>query len=109
VWIHGTIEITSIVMAGGAGIVLGNSIVFPGTYTRLETFKRCARDAVKMAVGLVPLFIVAGFLESFVTRYYKSAWVGMLTIGITLPFIIWYYIIYPVKLYKRYGEQIRTA
>ncbi|MEO6584376.1 MAG: stage II sporulation protein M, partial [Ferruginibacter sp.] len=38
IWIHGTIEIWSIVIAGTAGFILGNGILFPGTYTRLQSF-----------------------------------------------------------------------
>lgn len=105
VWIHGVIEISSIVIAGGAGILLGNSLLFPGTYSRTESFVRGARSSVKIAVGLVPLFIIAGFLESFVTRYYQNIWVGIVCIGITLPFIIWYYIILPIKLTKKYENK----
>ncbi|HYG15391.1 MAG TPA: stage II sporulation protein M [Bacteroidia bacterium] len=105
VWIHGTIEISSIVIAGGAGILLGSSFMFPGTYTRAESFKRGARTAVKIAIGLVPMFIIAGFIESFITRYYQNVWVGILSIGISLPFIIWYYILLPKKMYKLYGKE----
>ena len=106
VWIHGVIEISSIVIAGGAGILLGNSILFPGSYTRMQSLKNNARVVVKVAVGLLPLFIVAGFLESFVTRHYQEPIVGILSIGITLPFIIWYYIILPKKLHKKlYAQQ----
>jgi uncharacterized membrane protein SpoIIM required for sporulation len=105
IWIHGSIEIASIVIAGGAGILMGNSFLFPGTYTRLESFKQGARTAIKIAVGLIPLFVVAGFLESFVTRYYQNIWVGILCIGTTLPFILWYYIFLPIKTYKQYGKE----
>lgn len=105
VFIHGVIELASIVIAGGAGIMLGNSFMFPGTYKRIDSLKRGARNAAIIAVGLVPLFIVAGFLESFITRYYQNIWVGILTIGITFPFIIWYYIILPKRVFKRYGRK----
>ena len=37
VWIHGAFEISAIVIAGGAGITLGNGILFPGTYTRVQS------------------------------------------------------------------------
>lgn len=105
VFIHGVIELASIVIAGGAGVMLGNSIMFPGTYKRIDSFKRGARNAAIIAVGLVPLFIIAGFLESFITRYYQNIWVGILTIGTTFPFIIWYYIILPKRAFKKYGRK----
>src|ERR1700748_3836964 len=59
IWIHGVLEISSIIVAGGAGLVVGNSLLFPKTYKRIESFKKGAKDGMKLAVGLVPLFIVA--------------------------------------------------
>jgi uncharacterized membrane protein SpoIIM required for sporulation len=101
IWIHGTIEISSIIIAGAAGLVLGNSILFPKTYTRLVSLKRGAKDGMKMAIGLVPLFIIAAFFEGFVTRHTEMPeWLSITILTASLSFIIWYVIIYPNKLYK---------
>ncbi len=98
VWIHGTLEISSIIIAGAAGFVLGNSILFPGTYKRLHSLKRGAKDGVKMMIGLVPIFIVAAFLEGYVTRYSTMPlWLSISILGTSLAFIIWYFIIYPLR------------
>ena len=102
VWIHGTLEISSIIIAGAAGLILGNSILFPKTYTRRQSFLISAKDGVKIIIGLIPLFIVAGFLESFVTRFTQMPIIINLTIILSsLSFIIWYVIIYPLKLSRR--------
>ncbi|CAN5386502.1 stage II sporulation protein M [soil metagenome] len=99
IWIHGTLEISAIVIAGCAGLTMGNSILFPGTYSRGVSFVKGAKQGVKIAVGLVPIFITAGFLESFVTRYSNMPmWLSLSIIGISLSFIIWYFIIYPIRL-----------
>jgi len=99
VWIHGTLEISAIVIAGGAGLVLGNSILFPQTYRRSESFKRGAKNGIKMAMGLVPIFIVAGFLESFVTRHTYMAWYwSALIISLSAAFVVFYFVIYPKKV-----------
>ncbi|HEX3385588.1 MAG TPA: stage II sporulation protein M, partial [Mucilaginibacter sp.] len=83
------------------GLVLGNSLLFPGTYTRLESVKRGAKDGMKLALGLVPLFITAAFFESFVTRHTEMpVWLSISILAASLTFIIWYVIIYPYKLYK---------
>lgn len=97
IWLHGTIEISCIVIAGSAGIVMGNSILFPGTYTRLASFRRGALQGVKIVMGLVPCFIVAGFIESFITRHSGAMHPVLNTaiIGGSLVFIIGYFIIYP--------------
>ena len=47
VFIHGTLEVSAIVIAGGAGIVMGNSFIFPGTYTRARSFLEGQRKALK--------------------------------------------------------------
>lgn len=102
VWIHGTLEISSIIIAGGAGLILGNSILFPKTYSRRQSFLIAAKDGVKIIVGLIPLFIAAGFLESFVTRFTEMpVIINLLIIGSSITFIIWYVVIYPIKLNKR--------
>ena len=99
IWLHGTIEISSIVVAGAAGIAMGNSWLFPGTYSRLTSFKRGARRGLKIVVGTVPLFCIAGFIESFLTRH--TEWPDALRLFIILlsaAFIIYYFIILPRNL-----------
>jgi uncharacterized membrane protein SpoIIM required for sporulation len=102
IFIHGTLEIWAIVIAGAAGLILGNSILFPGTYSRTVSFLRGAKDGLKIVMGLVPVFLTAAFLESFVTRYTAMPlWLSLSILGASLAFIIWYFIIYPIRLHKR--------
>jgi uncharacterized membrane protein SpoIIM required for sporulation len=102
IWIHGTLEISSIIIAGAAGIVLGKSLIFPGTYKRLPSVKRGAQDGFKMMIGLVPIFIVAAFLEGFVTRYAQMpVWLSLLILITSAGFIVWYFIIYPIRLGRK--------
>jgi uncharacterized membrane protein SpoIIM required for sporulation len=99
VMLHGTIELTSIVIAAAAGFVLGNSIIFPGTYSRLESFKRGAVTGLKVIIGLVPFFIIAGFIESFITRYTFMHWsFKVFIIGGSAFIMIYYFVIYPYRL-----------
>lgn len=106
IWIHGTLEISSVIIAGAAGITMGNSILFPGTYSRMEAFQKGATDGIKMVVGLVPVFMTAGFLESFVTRYSNMpVYLSSAIIILSATFIIYYFIIYPIKLRKRLSDE----
>ncbi len=99
IWIHGTIEISVIIIAACAGLVLGNSILFPGTYTRLQSFVRGAKDGLKIMLSTIPFFIIAGFLEGFVTRHTQMPdWMAIVIIGSSLFLIIFYYVLYPLKL-----------
>jgi len=102
IWIHGTLEISSIIIAGAAGMVLGNSILFPGTHKRLDSLKRGGKDGVKMMIGLVPVFIMAAFLEGFVTRYSKMPlYLSISILAGSLFFVIWYFVVYPIQLEKK--------
>ncbi len=105
VFIHGTLEIWAIVIAGAAGMILGTSILFPGTYSRSVSFLRGGKDGLKIVIGLVPVFLAAAFLEGFVTRYTDMpVWLSLTILGTSLAFIIWYFIIYPIRLHKRINK-----
>ncbi len=106
IWIHGTIEISVIIIAGCAGLVLGNSILFPGTYSRLQSFIKGAKDGLKIMLSTVPFFIIAGFLEGFVTRHTEMPdWLAIFIIGSSLFLIVYYYVIYPLRLRAKMKEQ----
>ena len=101
IMLHGTLELSAIVIAGSAGFIMGNSFIFPGTYSRLESFKRGAKKGLKIVIGLIPIFIMAGFIESFFTRYTTMPWpVSLATILLSAFFIIYYFVIYHAKLYR---------
>jgi len=68
IWMHGTLEISAIIIAGGAGLVMGKGIVLPGTFTRMQALRISARSAIKIMIGISPIFIVAGLIEGFITR-----------------------------------------
>jgi uncharacterized membrane protein SpoIIM required for sporulation len=102
VWIHGTLEISAIIIAGCAGIILGNSIVFPKTYTRMQSFITGAKSGLKIIIGLIPIFIAAGFLESFVTRYtHMPLATSMVIILGSLAFILFYFIFLPIYIQRK--------
>jgi len=99
IMLHGTIELSSIVIAAAAGFTMGNSLLFPGTYPRLTSFKMGAKKGFKIVIGLVPFFILAGFIESFITRYAFMHWtIKAAIIGLSALLMIYYFIIYPVRL-----------
>lgn len=102
IWIHGAIEISCIVIAGAAGIALGTSLLYPGTLPRKKSLIIGAKRSFKIFMGILPLIIIAGFLESYVTRLTEaSIFIKASIIMISFSFIIWYFAIYPYKLLKR--------
>ena len=101
VFIHGTLELSAIVIAGTAGFVMGNALLFPGTYSRYDSFLKGAKEGVKMVFGLVPIFIAAGFLESFVTRYTEMPiYLSLSIILSSLAFILYYFVALPRSIRK---------
>lgn len=106
VWIHGTIEISILIVACAAGITLGNSIVFPGTYKRSVSLMNGMKDGIKMLFALVPCFIIAAFLEAFVTRHYDfSPILSIVIIVCSLAFVVWYFVLYPMAVKHTLDEQ----
>ena len=102
IWIHGTIEISVIIIAGCAGLVVGKSMLFPETYTRLRAFVHGVKEGLKIVVSTVPFFIIAGFLEGFVTRQTQMPdWLAILIISGSLGLILFYYVYYPIHLHKK--------
>jgi uncharacterized membrane protein SpoIIM required for sporulation len=103
IWIHGSMEIFAIVIEGAAGLILGASILFPKTYSRLTSFKIGMKDGVKILISTFPFTVLAGILEGYVTRYSNTMpnWLSVGIILITLSIISFYYLIYPHLVHKK--------
>jgi len=99
IWIHGTLEISAIIIAGAAGITMGNGILFPKSYPRVISFQRSARKGLKMVIGTIPIFVIAAFLEGFVTRLtHLPVYAKVMIIGLSALFIFYYFILLPLKI-----------
>ena len=103
IWIHGSMEIFSIVIETAAGYILGASILFPKTYSRMNSFKIGFKNSFKIFLSTVPFTIAAGFLEGFITRYSIDMpnWLSSFIILFTLAIISFYYLIYPFIVHKK--------
>ncbi len=103
IWIHGAMEIFAIVIEGAAGLILGASILFPKTFSRMTSFKMGMKDGVKILISTFPFTFAAGFLEGYVTRYSNTMhnWLSVGIILLTLSLISFYYLVYPFILNKK--------
>lgn len=98
IWLHGTLEISAIILAGGAGLTLGRGLLFPGTLSRRLSFQASAQRGLKIMLGITPVFIMAAIIESFATRYTEAPNIlRILIILCSLTFILGYYVWYPWK------------
>lgn len=104
VWLHGAMEIFAIVIESACGFILGASILFPKTYSRLESFKIGFLHSFKLFISTIPFTLMAGFIEGYITRYAKQMpdFLNYSIILITLFAISYYYLIYPTKIFKKH-------
>ena len=111
IWLHGTLEISSIVIAGGAGITMGRGLIFPGTYTRMQSFMISARRGVKILIGIVPIIVFAAIIESFMTRYTDvPSVIKALAILFSLFFVFAYFVWYPyIKNRRGFASPVRQV
>jgi uncharacterized membrane protein SpoIIM required for sporulation len=90
---HGYLELTVVFIAGGAGLQVARAIIHPGLLRRRDALVKAAQDAVLLVIGAVPILLIAGAIEGFVSPSDLSIPVrlvfGLLT-GIALHlFLLW--------------------
>ena len=106
IWIHGSMEIFAIVIESAAGFILGASILFPKTFSRIDSFKIGFKNSLKIFLSTMPFTIAAGFLEGYITRFSieMENYVNISIILFTLLLISFYYLIYPSIVHKKISK-----
>ena len=64
---HGVIELTCIFIAGGAGMLFGTALLFPGDRPRFDNLRLRGREAAQLITGCVPLLALAAAIEGFIS------------------------------------------
>lgn len=64
---HAVLEFAAIFIAGGAGLMIGLALIAPGERTRQEALIERSMLAIRLMVGCIPLLIVAGLIEGFIS------------------------------------------
>ncbi|MGA3219301.1 MAG: stage II sporulation protein M [Acidimicrobiales bacterium] len=64
---HGLLELSSVVLAGGAGLRMGWALISPGDRPRSRALAAEARGSVVLVLGTVLTLAVSGVIEGFVT------------------------------------------
>ena len=70
---HGVLELPAIFIAGGAGLRIAQGMLFPGLLSRQDSLAKAGGEAVRLLMGTVPILIVAGLIEGFIS---PSPWDG---------------------------------
>ncbi|MDP4828101.1 MAG: stage II sporulation protein M [Flavobacteriales bacterium] len=107
IMLHGSLELSMIVLAGAAGLTLGRGLVFPGSLSRSQALLLSARQGMRMMVGVSVFLVIAAFIESYATRHTDTPDIVRITI-IVLSFaiVLWYFVIYP---YRRHRAGLHKA
>lgn len=103
IWIHGAFEIPAIILAGAAGMTMGNGLVFPKTLTRVQSLSISAKRGMKIMIGIFPVIVIAAFIEGFATRH--TEWHTLIKLGIILccfSIILFYFIVYPFIVARKF-------
>jgi uncharacterized membrane protein SpoIIM required for sporulation len=77
---HGSLELPSIIIAGGAGLRLGHSMLFPAGYHWKDSVARGGIEATRLVSGIIPLLVIAGCLEGFFSPSQAPVWLKF-TVG----------------------------
>lgn len=95
---HGVIELSVIFMAGGSGLMIGWAILRPGLMRRRDALAAAGRRSIRLLVGAVPLLIVAGLIEGFISPNESIHWSVKWWIGIGTGLILYVYLILAGRL-----------
>lgn len=102
VMLHGTIELSMIILSGMAGMVLAKGMVFPKTYSRLQSFVSTARQGVMIMIGISVFLVMAAFIEGYATRHTElSNLIRGGIIFLSFAIVFGYFVVYPFVRWKK--------
>ena len=90
---HGVIELSAIFIAGGSGLMLGWAIIQPGLLKRGDAVMLAARKAVRLIIGCVPILIVAGLIEGFISPNENIPWPVKWSVGVVTGVLLYGYLL----------------
>lgn len=90
---HGVIELTVIFMAGGAGLMMGWAIIRPGLFRRRDALGLAAREAVQLILPAIPLLLIAGLIEGFISPAETIPWPIKWGVGLLTGLVLYSYLL----------------
>ena len=90
---HGFVEISAILLAGQAGLILGAALIDPGELTRGDALRLRGRRAVLLLFGALPLLLVVGMVEGFVSPGQLFPGEMKLLLGLSLVTLLFGYLV----------------
>ena len=107
IWLHGTLEIFTMILSATAGLIFGKGLLFPGTYSRGQAFRISAIKGIKILFTVIPLTLTAAFIEAFITGQSNAPlYLKALLIISSLFFILFYFVWLPWYKFSKAGHLI---
>ncbi len=104
---HGaSIELTAIFISGGAGLLVGTSLLFPGQYSRIDALKKSVKPAFKLFSGCVLLLLIAGSIEGFISPRTDIAPEVKYTVSLATAICLILYLFAPRKPAQRSAKRL---
>jgi uncharacterized membrane protein SpoIIM required for sporulation len=82
IFAHGTVELSMICLGGAAGVALGESLIRPTLASRRDSLQQCTARVARLFAALIPLLIICGLIEGFVSPDTAIGWPPRLIIGL---------------------------
>ncbi len=90
---HGFVELSVVFLSGGAGLRLASAFLAPGELSRADALRLRGAQALRIVLGCVPLLVVAGLIEGFVSPS-AAPWFVKLAVGLTSGGAMWSYLFF---------------
>lgn len=85
---HGVLELPAIFIAGGAGLLIAHGLLFPGVLKRRDSLAQAGAQAVRLLLGVIPMLVVAGITEGFLSPSRLSSTTKFLFAGVMLALLL---------------------
>jgi uncharacterized membrane protein SpoIIM required for sporulation len=93
---HGSLELPAIIVSGAAGLRLGAAMLFPGALRWKESVARGGMEATRLVSGTIPMLVIAGCLEGFLSPSAAPVWIKF-TVGGLLFSLLNLWLFRPMK------------
>jgi uncharacterized membrane protein SpoIIM required for sporulation len=100
---HGLLELTAVFLAAATGLRLGWTVIDPGPRRRVQALAEEGRAAISIALGMIPVLLISGLIEGFVTGYVHTTWLRI-GIGVVAEVVFLAYVIVLGRRAVRAGQ-----
>jgi uncharacterized membrane protein SpoIIM required for sporulation len=94
---HGVLELPAIFIAGGAALRIATAMLFPGYLSRRDSLVKNGGEAVRLFLGTIPLLIVAGLIEGFVSPLTNLSPSFKFTLATAIGSVFLVYLLFSIK------------